>query len=146
VIVITKKAPRGLSLSTGKYHMLEFILGSIVGLVVGWKIADWLHMGTLIMILKEFNITEEQIIQSLKKEGIEIPEEVAAETPAIVTKIKVEQHGDQLYAFTVDTDQFLAQGADPEDLAEKILAKVPKGGHFECREDQGGKFFTLLHK
>lgn len=126
--------------------MLEFILGVIAGAAVGWKIASWLHMGTLMMIFKEFNISEQQILQALKKEGIEVDDEVMDGDDAVVMRIKVEQHGDQLYAYTVDDDVFVAQGFTAEDLSDKVLKTMPLGGSFTCRSDEGGKFFTLTQK
>ena len=125
---------------------MEYIIGIIVGAFVGWKVADWLHLGSLIMILKEFKITEDQIREVLEREG-ELPKDSSKAAPGKnILSIKVEKHGEQLYAFELETDRFLGQGATSEDLAKKILEKVPSGLEIHCDIKNGCEYFTLEAK
>ena len=125
---------------------MEYIIGFIVGAVVGRKVSDWLHLGSLVMILKEFKITEDQIREVLEREG-ELPKTESKAAPGKnILSIKVEKHGEQLYAFELETDRFLGQGATSEDLAKKILEKIPKDTEVICDVKDGGKYFTLEAK
>ena len=125
---------------------MEYIIGFIVGAFIGWKVADWLHLGSLIMILKEFKITEDQIREVLEREG-ELPKDSSKDSSGkTVLSIKIEKHGEQLYAFELENDRFLGQGATSEDLAKKILEKIPKGTEVHCDVKNGGEYFTLEAK
>ena len=120
---------------------MEYFIGFVIGALVAWKIADWLHLGSLVMILKEFNITDEQIRKVLEKDGVNVDKEPTILSPAPKNDsvvIKVEQHGEQFYAFELHNDRFIAQGVDPEDLLTKILERSPKGTKFECPKEYGG--------
>lgn len=50
------------------------------------------------------------------------------------TKMRVEKHSDLLYAFTVEDDNFIAQGKDLEELDKAIQARFP-GKKFSIQED-----------
>jgi len=129
--------------------MLEFALGMIIGAIVGWKVSEWMHMGTLIMMLKEFKITDDQIRKVLEKEGVILDSESTTLEPTpkkTVIDIKVEKHGEQFYAFEVNEDRFLGQGPTVEALAQQILNKVPKGTEIQCDVKNGGEYFTLEAK
>lgn len=123
---------------------MEYIIGFIVGAVVAWRITEWIHLGSLVMILKEFNITEDDIRKVLEKEGVDVGETTKASK--VILAIKVEKHGEQFYAFEVDNDRFLGQGSTVEDLAKQILTKVPAGTEIQCDIKDGGRYFTLEAK
>jgi hypothetical protein len=129
--------------------MLEFALGIVIGAIVGWKVSEWMHMGTLLMMLKEFKITDDQIRKVLEKEGVILDSESTTLEPTpkkTVIDIKVEKHGEQFYAFEVNEDRFLGQGPTVEALAQQILNKVPKGIEIQCDVKNGGEYFTLEAK
>lgn len=129
--------------------MLEFALGIVIGAIVGWKVSEWMHMGTLLMMLKEFKITDDQIRKVLEKEGVILDSESTTIEPTpkkTVIDIKVEKHGEQFYAFEVNEDRFLGQGPTVEALAQQILNKVPKGTEIQCDVKNGGEYFTLEAK
>lgn len=50
------------------------------------------------------------------------------------TKMRLEKHSDLLYAFTVEDDNFIAQGKDLEELDKAIQARFP-GKKFSIQED-----------
>ena len=60
--------------------------------------------------------------------------------------VKIEQIGGSLYAYTVDTDMFLAQGSTAEDLVRGILQRCPKGSRVICSRDQGGELIESAIK
>jgi len=106
-------------------------------------------MGTLLMMLKEFKITDDQIRKVLEKEGVILDSESTTLEPTpkkTVIDIKVEKHGEQFYAFEVNEDRFLCQGPTVEALAQQILNKVPKGTEIQCDVKNGGEYFTLEAK
>ena len=68
------------------------------------------------------------LFRSLVAEGvIKSVEEEAAEAESKRIEMKVEQHGDVLYAFRKDTDDFVCQGANFEELRANFARRFP--GH-----------------
>ena len=59
-------------------------------------------------------------------------EDTAAED---ATAVKVERHGDMLYAYTKHDDQFVAQGKNLQELLDQVKHKFPNQ-----------KFFGLIEK
>jgi hypothetical protein len=49
------------------------------------------------------------------------------------TKMRLERHGEVIYAFTVEDDSFIAQGKDLDDLDKAITARFP-GKKFSVQE------------
>ncbi len=93
-------------------------------------------------ILKDLGITEQQLRnlardkQALIDDSEEIPEHAASMQPRDHIEIRVEQHQGQLYAFRIDDNRFLGQGATPDDLIARI-AESYKNTKFTVAKDQG---------
>lgn len=51
-------------------------------------------------------------------------DDATGESTLDIVEIKVEKHGEQLYVFRKDTDQFLGQGANKEDLIRRLGEKL----------------------
>ena len=65
-------------------------------------------------------------LQSQRERTVErIDEAIAGMKEVLENHIpaKVEQHGDQFYLFNRDTDQFIAQGRDAQEIADRTPAR-----------------------
>ena len=85
-------------------------------------------MAGLAMAYGVVRILGRLLYHKLVAEGvIKSAEEEAAEAESKRIEMKVEQHGDILYAFRKDTDDFVCQGANFEELRANFAQRFP--GH-----------------
>mgnify|MGYP000503827145 CR=1 FL=1 len=107
-----------------EFDILAFVLGCILGAIVGYQAADRLHKALIPDIFRRAGVTPEKlesVMKDLQKE-INQAEGVTDEFPKL--EIKVEQHGEFIFAYRKDTDQFLAQGKTRDELIAMISQKV----------------------
>ena len=96
-----------------EFDFLSFLFGVFVGLVIAYGIIRML--GRLL-----YNkLVSEGVIRSEAEES--------GDTDSQRIEMKVEQHGDVLYAFRKDTDDFVCQGANFEELRANFARRFP--GH-----------------
>ncbi len=96
---------------------MEFIIlggAIIVGFLAGWHAREAYAMRVVDSLLKESVRQEQEELESR-------------------TKMRLEKQGDVIYAFTHDTDEFIAQGKDLEELDNAIVARFP-GKKFSVQE------------
>jgi hypothetical protein len=91
------------------------IFGFIVGYLMGKAVANWTNTLAFREILKDLGIKDSDI-QKLR----ESPDNDDLDQ----LEVKIEQHQGQLYAFRLDNDQFLGQGASREELIESLKGKL----------------------
>ena len=121
---------------------MEYFIVGIFAFVVGWKLGMEVHARIFAKMLEELGITEKDLDQLLKKaqgeepeaSQEEIEEELLEEIP-----VKIEQHQGQLYAFRVDNDAFLGQGADRESLIKR-LTETMNGVRLTISEENGSRY------
>ena len=105
-------------------EFIEFMIAFAVGLFIGYRINDAIHKAVMPDMFRRLGVTPEQleaVMGDLKKE---IGEEEDDDGNLPVVSIKIEQHGDTLYAFRKDNDQFLGQGCTKEALIERMGEKL----------------------
>lgn len=117
-------------------ELIDYITLAIffaLGFVVGWRINGAFHISLIKQLLADLGVTNQQLIKVAKDSaahlGIEAQEKVrqleaAAEDDLEQIDIKVEKHGEVLYAFRTDNDQFLGQGASREALIEAMSHRL----------------------
>ena len=88
------------------FDFLSFLLGFAVGVGISYFVV-WMLGRMLYRRLTEA-LEQEQTEQDAKR-----------------IDIKVEQHGDILYAFRTDNDGFVCQGADLAELRTNFIKKFP---------------------
>jgi hypothetical protein len=91
---------------------------------VGYRVADQLHKALIPDIFRRAGVTPEKlesVMKDLQKE-IDTEEGKASEFPNL--EIKIEQHGDAMFAYRKDTGLFLAQGKTRDELIAMISEKV----------------------
>ena len=107
-----------------EFDLLAFVLGCILGAIVGYRAADNLHKAVLPDLFQRAGITPDKLeamMKDLQKE-IDTEEGKTSEFPNL--EIKIEQHGDLMFAYRKDSGLFLAQGKTREELIAMITEKV----------------------
>ncbi len=100
--------------------MLELIITFTIGWILGWKINDVLRTAAIKALLKELGVTDQDLRAAAARNGIEIsaaPDTAADET---VVEVKLEQDGNQIFAYRKSDNQFLGQGQDSQGLIERL--------------------------
>lgn len=93
------------------FDFTSFFVGVAIGLGIAYAII-WL-LGRM-------------IYNKLSQEGILKPAEPdETESDSKRIDMKVERHGDVLYAFRIDDDGFVCQGADLSELRKNFIARFP---------------------
>ena len=87
------------------------------------EIAD-VHL-TNISIAHSLGFTDDELNEMMVKLRRELPDNhpdklQEGEDALPVVEVKIEQHGDMLYAFRKEDDQFLGQGRDREELIKRL--------------------------
>ena len=120
----------------------------VLGFWLGWKIQEYFMIGLLKHLLSDLGVSNEQLIKvakdSAKLLGPEYEDrinEIEAKAKDIdgfeQIEIKVEKHGEMLYAFRKDNDQFLGQGTDKESLVEAMTHRVR---NVRCKVVEGNEY------
>jgi len=127
--------------------MIELLLSFTFGLWLGAKLKGISMLMAFRQIMRELGIPESRIRELARRQQVlDIDPEIEPAAPGVddlpEIKIKIEKHGDQLFAFRIDNDQFLGQGTDSDSLVKRI-AEQYKGIRFTIPKDQGAE---LLQK
>lgn len=108
--------------------LIAFFIGLVVGGFLGWRVSERIHQAILPDMFKRLGVTPEKlesVMGDLQKEMLELKgQEPQEESGFPQVEIRIEQHGEQLYAFRKDNDQFLGQGSSKEALIERMGEKL----------------------
>jgi len=107
-----------------EFDLMAFVLGCILGGIVGYRVADALHKALIPDIFRRAGVTQEKLEAVMKDLQKEINQEEGRTEEFPKLEIKIEQHGDRMYAYRKDTGLFLAQGKTREELIAMITEKV----------------------
>lgn len=110
--------------------MIEIIIALLVGIWIGRTVSDMINQWTFSEILKDLKVTD--------KELMELRDRHDGTTESIV-EIKLEQHLGQLYAYRKDTEEFLGQGSDREQLIKAIKARFTERTTVIIKEQDGAE-------
>jgi len=131
------------SQQTIKYIMIELILAVALGIFIGFKTCQTLNLLSFRRIMKDLGITDQQLRDLVKKHGLELPEDTDTAEPELERiEIRIEQHQGVLFAYRLDTDQFLGQGSNKDELIESLKHRLTNV-RLIIKEDQGAE---LLQK
>lgn len=104
-------------------EFVPFLIGLAVGIFVGHRVSDRIHQAVMPDMFRRLGVTPDQLEQVMKDLKKEIgDEDTKEEFPQV--EIRIEQHGEQLYAFRKDNDEFLGQGPTKEALIERMGEKL----------------------
>jgi|Laugrefabdmm15dn_1035133.scaffolds.fasta_scaffold164254_1 hypothetical protein len=107
-----------------EFDLLAFVLGCILGGIVGYRVSDYLHHSVISDLLRRAGVTPDRlqdIMKDLQKE-IDQAEDETSKFPKL--EIKVEQHGELMFAYRKDSGLFLAQGKTRDELIVMISEKM----------------------
>lgn len=101
---------------------LDWILWLLLGVVIGVIVTHRFHVNVVQDLLKflgydnprKLSELERQLAQQLDRKKL---------TPSTVIQIRLEQDRGVLYAYRVDTEEFLAQGTDQATLIEAMAQR-----------------------
>jgi len=98
------------------FDVAAFILGCILGAIVGWQVCNRFHTSIMADVLKAVGVGEGDLRQAITKLQRDSSEE--AELPRV--EVRIEEVNGGLYAYRIDTQEFLGQGTDQTTLIDRI--------------------------
>lgn len=92
---------------------------ALMAFIVGYNLGAMVRGLTQIMafrkIMQELGITDQQLRDLARKEGIDAPESQLPQVEVVLEKVN-----DQIFAYRKDTQQFLAQAPDTDSLIARL--------------------------
>jgi hypothetical protein len=117
--------------------MIETVILIVLAFVTGWKFCETVMTMSFRQILRDLEVPEDRLRRLAKEKGIDLTDPPEIQTkPKDTIELRIEQHGNQLYAYRTDTEEFLGQGTDRDSLVERISRDF-KNQRFTVRADQG---------
>jgi hypothetical protein len=120
-----------------EFDLLAFLIGCLVGVFVGWKINNQLHTSLTTDLLKTVGVTESDLRKAIIKLQGEQP---GSEEALPGVEVRVEQVGDQLYVYRLDTEEFLCQGANRDDIVNCLATRFHKDFKIIVSEEHGAQY------
>ena len=123
---------------------MEYILaavGFIIGWIMGAKITRAIMQRVFAEVLGDLNINADNLKALAEKYGMKVTKVEVDENgeEQEVVEVKIEEHHGQLYAFRKDTDKFLGQGANREELIERLKHEFSGTVKMIVREADGAE-------
>ena len=124
-----------------EFDLFTFVSGVILGGAVGYRVADHIHKSIIPDLLRRAGVTPEKLEQVLRDLQKEINQEEPTKDSTEIC-IKVEQHGEQLYVYRKDNDEFLGQGKNKDEIL-KILQSKFQNVKFSVTKEDGADLLQL---
>ena len=116
------------------------LIALAVGIFIGNRWATWLYTGVILILMRDLKVTEEDLRNMAKNNGVELPDSATTNEPVLVEiGMRVEKENGQLYAYRTDTNQFLGQAADTAALIARIALDY-RDVKFRIEKDDGAEF------
>ena len=100
--------------------MLELVIVFALGWIIGWKINDAVRTAAVKALLKELGVTDQDLRAAAARNGIILPDAPDTAADTTVVEIRLEQEGNQIYAYRKSDSAFLGQGSDTDSLIERL--------------------------
>lgn len=110
---------------------MDTIIALTVGFWLGWLLHGIIMRSMMRTALRSAGIDLRELERKLK-EAIE-------EDDGLKVTVKVERHGDMLYAYEHPNDRFLGQSRDRDDLMKQIAQKFPAGTNVTIPKELGAE-------
>ena len=117
---------------------LSYILLFALAFYLGFKFNEKIMYLTFSKMLKDAGVTNKELDKFINHWAPELGIEREEVTDEDRIEIKVERHGEVLYAFRKDNNQFLGQGTDIDALS-KIIADRFRDANFILRSGDGAE-------
>lgn len=112
---------------------METFLLVLTAFVVGWKLCELFFVASLKRLLNDLDISEAQLRSLADKWGVSLPAHQDDESAEL--EVVIEQQPEGLFAYRKQDLQFLAQGADKEELMINLVNNLPYGRVTVSKED-----------
>ena len=100
--------------------MLELVIVFALGWIIGWRINDALRTAAIKALLKELGVTDQDLRAAAARNGIILEDAPATAADTTVVEVRLEQEGNQIYAYRKSDSVFLGQGTDRDSLIERL--------------------------
>ena len=116
-----------------EFDLLAFVLGCMLGAIVGYRVADRIHKSVVPDLLRRAGVTPEKLEQVMVDLQKEIGQEVTVAVAEI--NIKVESVEGRLYVYRKETSEFLAQGSNYDEILAALKLKFTEVRFAIAKED-----------
>jgi hypothetical protein len=116
--------------------LVEFIIGFVIGAYLGSKITGWLNRATFQEILDDLNVSDKQLEDLARRNGVKFDHDEES-ADSVIIEVKIEQHGDQLYAYRKDSDEFLGQGSNKDELIDRLTGQFSANTKLVIAKEDG---------
>ena len=116
-----------------EFDLLAFVLGCMLGAIVGYRVADRIHKSVVPDLLRRAGVTPEKLEQVMVDLQKEIGQEVTVSVAEI--NIKVESVEGRLYVYRKETSEFLAQGTNYDEILAALKLKFTEVRFAIAKED-----------
>ena len=100
--------------------MLELVIVFALGWIIGWKINDAVRTAAIKALLKELGVTDQDLRAAAARNGIILGDAPATAADTTVVEVRLEQEGNQIYAYRKSDSVFLGQGTDTDSLIARL--------------------------
>ena len=116
-----------------EFDLLAFVLGCILGAIVGYRVADAMHKAIIPDIFRRAGVTPEKLERVMQDLQKEIDPNSAPDLVEI--NIKVESVNGRLYVYRKETSEFLAQGSNYDEILAALKLKFTEVRFAIAKED-----------
>ena len=99
-----------------EFDVLAFILGCVLGAIVGWQVCNRFHTSILADVLRAAGVGEGDLRRAIN--NLQAEEDQQEGLPRV--EVRIEEVNGGLYAYRIDTQEFLGQGTDQTTLIDRI--------------------------
>jgi len=114
---------------------LDFVLGIVLGGLIGFKIAEHIHVTMFRDILVKLKVKDSDMRAMMQDLQEDLPED---DLPRV--EVKVEMVNDQIYVYRLDTMEFLCQGASREAVMICLADRFRKDFKIVLSEEHGAQY------
>ena len=114
---------------------LDFLLGIVLGGLIGFKIAEHIHVTMFRDILVKLKVKDSDMRNMMQDLQEDLPED---DLPRV--EVKVEMVNDQIYVYRLDTMEFLCQGATREAVMICLADRFRKDFKIVLSEEHGAQY------
>jgi uncharacterized protein YihD (DUF1040 family) len=119
-------------------ELIWLLVGALAGGYAGFKISEQIHTTIFKDILMKLKVSESDMRSMIQDLQEDLPED--HEDAMLRIEVKVEQHGNQLFVYRLDTDEFLCQGADREAVLTCLAQRFNKDFKIVLSEEHGAQY------
>lgn len=114
-----------------EFDLLAFVLGCMLGAIVGYRVADRMHKAIIPDIFRRAGVTPEK----LESVMVDLQKEINDEVKDPEINIKIEAVNGQLYVYRKETSEFLAQGTNYDEILNILKSKFTDVKFAVTKED-----------